>query len=652
MSDTDDSAPKPRKPQPKPRSRRMVKAATERGSSPSGTASNSTSSPPHARRRIEDDFFSKAKNYREVSKVQETIVDDLSSENFEAPELEPILISDDMPILDFEVEARSKNPVEDRKKAGAEESGSKRKREISLTPPPEPPTRQYAINPLIPLRTIPTASVINLDDDFLREEPEPELDPELQSIAAKVISTPLSPSSKYSQSQLLSQSPSSSQLSSSQGTSSVPGSTSANSANIYNTPSSQPSLPDHNVLGAAGMLSPSTSASSPLSAAESTPPETVDILLRMIKDPNLVVTPELEARVKELETHIKVTVKADDNFRKTMEWYCQLKRIPFANMIFTYRQTRLIPSSTPRSLGFPSRTVVDVYDSVAYHHMKEQEGGRLRELERQADEAAALEATIKRQHQLIQQRKVQQEQQEQQRQSGADGREQDREDSEQIEAAGEEEEEVEYLYIKLRGKDTTDEKIRVKKTTTVQTIITHYKSIKKIAAETPVKLEFDDETIDPTTSIGETDVEDDDMLISFYAPPMDRLTQLQDAIDKLALLFVSSLDHLTKNAPLVPLNPNVPVVNTVHGIPHEQLLNSAQELALDISRQAKELETLIDNLPGISQTPEDQTRDLEILAQQNAEATEEYEAVVAEARELLQEITLALRDIAEDQSRS
>ena len=43
---------------------------------------------------------------------------------------------------------------------------------------------------------------------------------------------------------------------------------------------------------------------------------------------------------------------------------------------------------------------------------------------------------------------------------------------------------------------------------------------------------------------------------------MDRLTQLQDAIDKLALLFVSSLDHLSKNAPLVALNPEVPVVTT------------------------------------------------------------------------------------------
>ncbi|KAG0030406.1 hypothetical protein BGZ81_002693 [Podila clonocystis] len=123
---------------------------------------------------------------------------------------------------------------------------------------------------------------------------------------------------------------------------------------------------------------------------------------------------------------------------------------------------------------------------------------------------------------------------------------------------------------------------------------------------------------------------------------MDRLTQLQDAIDKLALLFVSSLDHLTKRAPLVPLNPDVPVVTA----------GQAQELALDISRQAKELETLIEHLPGIAQSPEDQTRDLEALARQNELATEEYEAAVAEAKELLQEVTLALRGIALDQSRS
>ncbi|KAF9162711.1 Mediator of RNA polymerase II transcription subunit 21 [Actinomortierella ambigua] len=121
---------------------------------------------------------------------------------------------------------------------------------------------------------------------------------------------------------------------------------------------------------------------------------------------------------------------------------------------------------------------------------------------------------------------------------------------------------------------------------------------------------------------------------------MDRLTQLQDAIDKLALLFFSSLDHLTRNAPLLPLNNDVPIVTT----------DAAQELALDISRHAKDLEMLVDNLPGIDQTPEDQLRDLEDLAHQNALANQEYDEAVAEAKALLQEITFALRGIALDQS--
>ncbi|KAF9970030.1 RNA polymerase II mediator complex subunit [Actinomortierella ambigua] len=131
---------------------------------------------------------------------------------------------------------------------------------------------------------------------------------------------------------------------------------------------------------------------------------------------------------------------------------------------------------------------------------------------------------------------------------------------------------------------------------------------------------------------------------------MDRLTQLQDAIDKLALLFFSSLDHLTRNAPLLPLNNDIPIVTTEHGMPQEHLKNAAQELALDISRHAKDLEMLVDNLPGIDQTPEDQLRDLEDLAHQNAVANQEYDEAVAEAKALLKEITLALRGIALDQS--
>ncbi|GJJ72219.1 hypothetical protein EMPS_04576 [Entomortierella parvispora] len=76
----------------------------------------------------------------------------------------------------------------------------------------------------------------------------------------------------------------------------------------------------------------------------------------------------------------------------------------------------------------------------------------------------------------------------------------------------EEEDQSEYVMFKIRGKDTADQKIRAKKTTTVASIINHYKRLRELDPETVVKLEFDDEAIDPSKMLGETEIEDDDML--------------------------------------------------------------------------------------------------------------------------------------------
>ncbi len=52
-----------------------------------------------------------------------------------------------------------------------------------------------------------------------------------------------------------------------------------------------------------------------------------------------------------------------------------------------------------------------------------------------------------------------------------------------------------------------------KKSTTIQAIVSHYKNLKEIGADIPVRLEFDDEAMDPNTTVGSTDIEDDDMLL-------------------------------------------------------------------------------------------------------------------------------------------
>ncbi|GJJ72218.1 hypothetical protein EMPS_04575 [Entomortierella parvispora] len=187
MSDSDDSKPAPpRKVQPKPR-RRVVSRNRSDNSIGSSQDTDSTAAQPHARRRIEDDFFSKAKNFRDITKAQETIYMKESEpeiQESQLPELEPIAITDVIPVFDFEDEALARDAA---KKDTEEKEASpemKRKRELSLTPPPDMPTRRpvptTAYRAVIPQPAQQTYDLLDDDDDV------EELDPDLISIAAKV----------------------------------------------------------------------------------------------------------------------------------------------------------------------------------------------------------------------------------------------------------------------------------------------------------------------------------------------------------------------------------------------------------------------------------------------------------------------------------
>lgn len=106
-----------------------------------------------------------------------------------------------------------------------------------------------------------------------------------------------------------------------------------------------------------------------------------------------------------------------------------------------------MPSSTPAALDFPARVIIDVYSQEAFKYIKEQENlersRKLAEMERQAAEAAAAAYELQRQ----------------QDGSGVDGGDQ------QNDADAEGDTSEERIFIKLRGKDTADHKIQVKKVT-------------------------------------------------------------------------------------------------------------------------------------------------------------------------------------------
>lgn len=134
---------------------------------------------------------------------------------------------------------------------------------------------------------------------------------------------------------------------------------------------------------------------------------------------------------------------------------------------------------------------------------------------------------------------------------------------------------------------------------------------------------------------------------------MDRLTQLQDAIDQTAKMFLNSIHYLHTKAAMVPLNDSIPIVApNVMADPPELFRQSTHELATDIVKKAKEIDALIDALPGVQLTEAEQIAALEELERQNAAANEEHNRAVARAKELLDQVAQALRTVADDQSQA
>jgi hypothetical protein len=80
---------------------------------------------------------------------------------------------------------------------------------------------------------------------------------------------------------------------------------------------------------------------------------------------------------------------------------------------------------------------------------------------------------------------------------------------------------------------------------------------------------------------------------------MDRITQLQDHIDGLSLLFVSCIDYLHNKTSMISDNPDVPVTKTNELAVQEEEFNGEKlNLAKLMCNHSKQIDELIDSLPG------------------------------------------------------
>jgi len=126
---------------------------------------------------------------------------------------------------------------------------------------------------------------------------------------------------------------------------------------------------------------------------------------------------------------------------------------------------------------------------------------------------------------------------------------------------------------------------------------------------------------------------------------MDRITQLHDAIDRLLTIMQHSVYYLTERTDFLPFRPDVPVTRKYERADAKEEFEANQkELADDLIEQAKKIEQLIDSLP-VEADEDAQLGRFEDLQKELVEVNEEYLTVLAEARQLRDEINAVLEHV-------
>ncbi|KAG8944794.1 hypothetical protein FRC04_001532 [Tulasnella sp. 424] len=125
---------------------------------------------------------------------------------------------------------------------------------------------------------------------------------------------------------------------------------------------------------------------------------------------------------------------------------------------------------------------------------------------------------------------------------------------------------------------------------------------------------------------------------------MDRVTQLQDALEQLFLIMRNSLLYLTEKTPLNQVSSKVPLWKSRKdkADPPETFIENQKELVRDLMEKAKRIEVLIDSLPP-PDLSEDQNERLLKLDTDMRAANEEYRQALERAKSLHKEVSETLR---------
>eukprot|EP01132_Coremiostelium_polycephalum_P004791 gene4791-5976_t len=121
---------------------------------------------------------------------------------------------------------------------------------------------------------------------------------------------------------------------------------------------------------------------------------------------------------------------------------------------------------------------------------------------------------------------------------------------------------------------------------------------------------------------------------------MDLLTQLQDKLDQLFLVFGTCIGVLQRDAPNSAFQNN--------GDLPPEWLNQTKDMALQVIETSKLIESYIESLPGFNRTEPEQYNNLKLLNSESKQMNDQLQLSKQDALEMLSQVKDAINLIIED----
>ncbi|KAJ1851718.1 hypothetical protein GGH12_001795 [Coemansia sp. RSA 1822] len=199
---------------------------------------------------------------------------------------------------------------------------------------------------------------------------------------------------------------------------------------------------------------------------------------------------------KKLQEHVAVVVFTTDVVATAVAAYSDIFVVDVlaTDPVLMDRMTRVFPTSTLASLGDKLAVYIKVFPRSVYNRRREREAVEMARVEGEREQA-------RRDLEMVQEL----------RQAG------DTLPSENLNLGHEDNSSnnISGIRIKIRDKAGRDTLLLVTAATKVQSVVENYCKLAQLQPGTKVRLEFDDEALDPSDTIGNTEIEDDDMLTAF-----------------------------------------------------------------------------------------------------------------------------------------